>query len=201
MIKLKDILLEGKPPSIFIPRRIEGRIERMIMLYVRNGSKGDLDLSGFNPHRLKLTKLPEILKNVSVDGSFDCGNNKLTSLINAPKSVVISFYCGTNHLTSLEGAPTNVGISFYCGNNELTSLEGAPKTVDGDFFCGYNLLTSLAGAPKSVGVDFDCSNNKLTSLAGAPKTVGRHFYCHNNPVKFTEAQVRAVCDVKGKILV
>ncbi len=78
------------------------------------------------------------MKNVSVDGSFDCGNNKLTSLINAPKSVDGSFHCGTNH---------------------------------------------------------------LTSLAGAPKTVGRHFYCHNNPVKFTEAQVRAVCDVKGKILV
>ncbi len=49
MIKLKDILFEGKPPSIFIPRRIEDRLERMIMLYVRNGSKGDLDLSGFNP--------------------------------------------------------------------------------------------------------------------------------------------------------
>ena len=196
MIKLKDLLFENEAPNIFIPRRIEDRVERMIKNYIRNGSKGDLSLSGLN-----LTKLPDILKDISVDGSFDCGNNKLTSLINAPKSVVISFYCGTNHLTSLEGAPTNVGISFYCGNNELTSLEGAPKTVDGDFFCGYNLLTSLAGAPKSVGVDFDCSNNKLTSLAGAPKTVGRHFYCHNNPVKFTEAQVRAVCDVKGKILV
>jgi hypothetical protein len=196
MIKLKDLLLEGTAPDIFVPRRMEDRLERMISLYIRNGSKGNLVLRLMN-----LTELPEILKNVSVDGSFDCGNNNLTSLENAPKSVDGSFYCGTNLLTSLKFAPTSVGISFYCGNNELTSLEGAPKTVGGDFFCGYNLLTSLAGAPKSVGVDFDCSNNKLTSLAGAPKTVGRHFYCHNNPVKFTEAQVRAVCDVKGKILV
>ena len=196
MIKLKDLLLEGTAPDIFVPRRMEDRVERMISLYIRNGSKGNLVLRLMN-----LTELPEILKNVTVDGSFDCGYNNLTKLINAPKFVGGSFYCGINNLTSLEGAPTSVGISFYCGNNELTSLEGAPKTVGGDFFCGYNLLTSLAGAPKSVGVDFDCSNNKLTSLAGAPKTVGRHFYCHNNPVKFTEAQVRAVCDVKGKILV
>jgi hypothetical protein len=180
MIKLKDILLESTAPNIFVPRRIEGRIERMIMLYVRNGSKGDLDLSGFNPHRLKLTKLPEILKNVSVDGSFDCGNNKLTSLINAPKSVVISFYCGTNYLTSLEGAPTSVGISFYCGNNELTSLEFAPT---------------------SVGRNFDCSHNELTSLEFAPKTVGGFFDCRYNPVKFTEKQVRAVCNVKGDVYV
>jgi hypothetical protein len=34
-----------------------------------------------------------------------------------------------------------------------------------------------------------------------PKTVGGDFLCFNNPVKFTEEQVRAVCDVKGKIFV
>jgi len=69
MIKLKDILLEGKPPSIFVPRRIDNRLERMISLYVRNGSKGNLNLSNF-----KLTKLPEILKNVNVGGDFNCNN-------------------------------------------------------------------------------------------------------------------------------
>ena len=40
MIKLKDILLEAKSPSIFVPRRMEDRVERMIKNYVRNGSKG-----------------------------------------------------------------------------------------------------------------------------------------------------------------
>ena len=175
MIKLKDLLLEGTAPDIFVPRRMEDRLERMISLYIRNGSKGNLVLRLMN-----LTELPEILKNVSVDGSFDCGNNKLTSLINAPKSVVISFYCGTNHLTSLEGAPTSVGISFYCGNNELTSLEFAPT---------------------SVGRNFDCSHNELTSLEFAPKTVGGFFDCRYNLVKFTEEQVRAVCDVKEDVYV
>ena len=135
MIKLKDILLEGKPPSIFIPRRIEDRVERMIRLYIRNGNKGDLDLDLSD---LKLTKLPEILKDITVDGNFFCFNNNLTSLINAPSS---------------------------------------------------------------VGDDFDCSYNDLTSLAGAPKTVGGFFDCTDNPVKFTKEQVRAVCDVKGKVYV
>ena len=74
MIKLKDILLENTAPDIFVPRRIEGRVERMIMLYVKNGSKGDLDLSDLN-----LTVLPDILKNISVGRDFFCGNNHLTT--------------------------------------------------------------------------------------------------------------------------
>ncbi len=133
MIKLKDILLEGKPPSIFVPRRMEDRFERMIKNYVKNGSKGDLDLS-----KLKLTELPEILKDITVGGNF------------------------------------------YCGGNNLTSLENCPKTVGGSFGCSFN---------------------KLTSLAGAPKIVDKDFHCRNNTVQFTEQDVRAVCDVKGKIIV
>ena len=86
MIKLKDILLEGKPPSIFVPRRMEDRFERMIKNYIRNGSKGDLDLS-----RLNLTVLPEILKDISVDGDF---------------------FCNGNNLTSLEGGPVKVGVDL-----------------------------------------------------------------------------------------
>ena len=155
MIKLKDILLEGKPPSIFVPRRTEDRLERMIKSYIRNGSKESLELSNMN-----LTELPEILKDISVGGHFFCHNNKLTSLINAPKS------------------------------------------VDGVFLCSNNKLTSLKGSSVSVGIiNFDCSFNNLTSLAGAPKTVGGDFSCGFNDIKFTEEQVRAVCDVKGKIFV
>jgi len=152
MIKLKDILLEAKAPSIFIPRRLEDRVERMISLYIRNGNKGDLDLSN-----LKLTVLPDILKDITVGGNF---------------------YCGNNNLTSLEGAPKSVGASFACSNNKLTSLQCAHITVGGDFYCSFNKLTSLVGAPKSVGEDF---------------------ICHSNNVKFTEQDVRAVCDLKGTV--
>ena len=153
MIKLKDILLESTAPNIFIPRRTEDRLERLIKLYIRNGSKGNLIL-----RQMKLTKLPEILRDVNVGGDFVCCRNKLTSLINSPKSV---------------------GHSFYCYGNNLTTLEGASE------FVGY---------------DFDCSSNiELTSLSGAPKFVGRNFYSLRN--SFTEEQIRAVCDVKGKVVI
>ena len=175
MIKLKQLLLESTAPDIFVPRRLEDRIERMIMLYVKNGSKGDLDLSDLN-----LTKLPEILKNISVGRDF---------------------FCGTNNLTSLENCPKTVGGSFYCGHNKLTSLDGATEYVGGNFYCSFNNLKSLQCAHIIVGGDFYCYDNELKSLFGAPETVGGDFYCYNNPGNFTEEQVRAVCDVKGKIIV
>ena len=133
MIKLKQLLLENTAPDIFIPRRMEDRIERMIKDYIRNGSKGNLELSNMN-----LIELPAILKDITVSGHFICSNNKLTSLNNSPKTV-----------------------------------------------SGY----------------FGCGNNKLTSLVGAPTSVGGAFNCCNNSVQFTEAQVRAVCDVKKKVYV
>ena len=74
-------------------------------------------------------------------------------------------------------------------------------SINGHFFCSNNNLTSLDGAPNTVGEDFYCGDNKLTSLTGAPKTVGGHFYCNDNPGKFTVKQVRAICDVKGKVYV
>ena len=112
MIKLKDILLESTAPNIFIPRRTEDRLERMISLYIRNGSKGDLDLSDMN-----LTVLPDILKDISVGGSFYCSFNYLTSLENCPKTVGGNFFCSRNKLTSLKGAPETVGKDFVCYNN------------------------------------------------------------------------------------
>jgi hypothetical protein len=175
MIKLKDILLEGNPPSIFVPRRMEDRVERMISLYVRNGSKGDLELSKMN-----LTVLPDILKNVTVGRDFFCGSNKLTSLKNAPETVGRDFFCDYNDLTSLQGAPEYVGGSFYCSRNNLTKLINTPKFVGGSFYCSSNSLNSLTGAPTSVGGNFNCSDN---------------------PVQFTIKDVKSVCDVKGKIFV
>jgi hypothetical protein len=145
MIKLKDILLESTAPDIFIPRRTEDRLERMVKQYIRNGSKGNLDVSD-----LKLIVLPDMLKDISVSEDFYCGNNNLTSLINAPKSV---------------------GGSFFCVNNDIKSLEGVPKTVGGSFDCSYNNLTTLEGAPTSVGGYFSCSNNPVQFTRKGVKSV------------------------------
>jgi len=92
------------------------------------------------------------------------------------------FDCRENNLTTLEGSPTNVGRHFDCRENNLTSLEGSPTTVGGDFVCYDNNLTTLVGSPKIVGRDFYCQSQK-------------------SGVRFTEEQVRDVCDVKGKIYV
>jgi hypothetical protein len=179
MIKLKDILLESSAPNLLIPRRIEGRVEKyvqsVIQKYIKDGSTGGLDLS-----KLKLTKLPDKLKNVSVGRNFDCSLNNLTSLV---------------------GAPNSVGGYFDCHSNDLTSLDGAPSSVGLGFDCSFNKLTSLDGVPSSVGGHFDCRGNRLTSLAGAPRSVVGEFYCRGNAIKFTIEQVRAVCDVKGTIFV
>ena len=112
----------------------------MIKNYIRNGNMGILSLSDLN-----LTKLPDILKDIDVGGSFSCSNNKLTSLNNSPKYV---------------------GGSFYCDNNKLTSLTGIPAYVGGNFVCSNNLLTELPSMLKDIDVElfFSCSNNKLTSL-------------------------------------
>ena len=95
----------------------------------------------------------------------------------------------------------NVGRNFFCYGNNLTSLINSPKTDNGHFNCYDNKLTSLVGAPEYVGGDFNCVYNNLTSLEGAPKSVGNSFVCYKNPVKFTEKDIRAVCDVKGNVYV
>ena len=124
MIKLKQILLEGKPSTIFIPRRIEGRVERMIKTYIRNGNKGKLSLQDLN-----LTVLPEMLKDITVDGDFYCGNNNLTSLENCPKTVSGVFGCSSNFLKSLEGAPKFVGENFMCRFNSVKFTEAQVRAV------------------------------------------------------------------------
>jgi len=139
--------------------------------------------------------MPEGTKDINVS------NKKLTSLEGAPEKVKGNFDCNGNKLTSLEGSPEEVGGGFWCSYNNLTSLEGASEEVGGNFNCSYNKLTSLEGSPEKVGVNFYCSYNKLTSLEGSPKEVGGDFWCKDNETRFTEEEVRAVCEVKGNVYV
>ena len=140
-----------------------------------------------------------------ISDNFWCNHNQLTSLKGGPKTVGGHYHCNNNKLTSLKFAPKTIGEDFACTSNKLTSLEGGPKTVGGRFDCGYNQLTSLKGGPKTVGGHFGCTGNKLTSLEGIPKKINGNVWCSKNPGPngdgFTEKDVRAVCDVKGKIFV
>lgn len=97
-----------------------------------------------------------------VDGSFNCSNASLKSLI---------------------GSPLSVKGYYDCTGNKLESLEGAPNTVDSFFDCSNNNLTTLEGSPHFVGYSFCCTNNKLTTLEGAPQIVDGGFYAFCNPLQ------------------
>ena len=86
-------------------------------------------------------------------------------------------------------------------NLNLKKLPLKFNRVNGNFDCYKNQLTSLEGAPNAVGGDFYCSFNQLISLEGVPKKVGRDFWIGYNKSKFTEKQVRTICNVKGNVCV
>ncbi len=174
-----------------------------------------------------LTKLPEILKNMEIDGDFSCEGNDIESLENFPKSVggainlawnrlrslegmnieVVnageypgeSFDCKGNYLTDLKGGPKVVKGNYNCGENGLESLEGAPEKIEGNFYCSHNRLNSLIGGPIFVAKDFSAGYNHLESLEGLPKFIGGNLYLMAIHKKFTAQQIRAISDVKGKI--
>jgi len=93
---------------------------------------------------LYLNELPGFLSDVEIKRktvknnyendfcSFNCSNNNLTSLVNAPKYVHGDFDCSNNFLTSLVGAPEIIYGDFDCTKNPITSLDGLPKRlIDG----------------------------------------------------------------------
>jgi hypothetical protein len=86
-------------------------------------------------------------------------------------------------------------------NLKLTKLPLKFNKVNGNFYCYYNKLTTLEGSPNKVDGSFDCEHNDLISLDGCPTEVSGDFACYDNIVLFTKEQVRAVCDVKGDIIV
>ena len=85
--------------------------------------------------------------------------------------------------------------SVDLANMNLTELPMKFGKVNGDFVCYSNKLTTLEGAPNYVGRDFYCSRNNLASLEGAPKEVGGLFICYFNKEKFTEKDVKDICNV------
>ena len=222
MIKLKQLLFESTAPNIFIPRRMDDRVDRYIKKYIRDGGKGKLDIS-----YMSLTKLPDVLKNIKIDGDFNCEGNHIESLENFPKSVggainlawnrlrslegmnieVVnageypgeSFDCKGNYLTDLKGGPKVVKGNYNCSENDLVSLKGAPEKIEGYFYCGHNKLTSFVGGPIFVAKDFYGSFNNLESLEGLPKFIGGNLSLIAMHKIFTVRQIRAISDVKGRI--
>jgi len=106
-------------------------------------------------HR-KFTKIP--IKFRIIEGSFNCSDNKLINLINAPQKTEGFFDCSSNSLTTLFGAPKIIEGWFYCDNNLLLNLNNAPQIVKGNFSITYNkYLINLDGLPVING-NIICDN-------------------------------------------
>ena len=140
-----------------------------------------------------------------VGEDFDCSRcSNLMSLEGCPKMIGGNFRCDSCFkLTNLKGCPEKVGKHFSCAYCDgLTNLEGCPEKVGLGFYCyDCDSLKSLEGCPEKVDDDFVCYHCRvLKSLEGCPKEVGGIFNCENCAVKFTEDEVRSLCDVSGKIV-
>lgn len=137
--------------------------------------KGDVYLDSKN-----LSTIP--INFGTIDGSFMCQGNLLTSLKGCPHTVTASFNCNNNKLTSLEHGPKNVTFGYGCANNLLTSLKGCAKKLK-DFNCNGNQLISLEYGPESIEEYFHCNNNFLQSLTGCPQNNLTFLDCSNNKLK------------------
>jgi len=102
--------------------------------------EGAVDLSF-----LELTELPDFSDLYIKDGSFDCSNNKLTSLKGSPMHVDWHFYADNNEITSLEHASPYIGSFLSCEHNNISSFDHCPKTILGSIFARRNPITSLNG--------------------------------------------------------
>ncbi len=179
MIKLKDILLEAKAPSIFVPRRTDDRVERMIKSYIRSGPPphGDLDLSDMN-----LDKIPEILKGITLDGSLNVSvNPKIKTLENSPRKIMGNFRCHSTGISDFVGGPEYVGRGMFCYHcPKLKSFFGSPKYI------GPGGFTVVVG-------------HRLEDIYGIPEVIEGDFNIFASSTKFDERDIRQVCDVKGKV--
>jgi hypothetical protein len=83
-------------------------------------SKGVVDVDGhIEIYDMKLTEIP--VKFGRVNGYFNCGYNKLTTLKNCPDSVGSWFSCNNNNITSLDCIKeSHIEQSLFLGDNNLT---------------------------------------------------------------------------------
>ena len=152
-----------------------------------------LDLCTNNRNRNELARTWKLNSDgtVTVNGDFESrrGNvspdDKGRGTLRGIKFNSVTGYFAIDDLKSLEGVPKTVGNGCYIHRCDITTLQNAPESVTGNFevrICDF--LKSLDGAPKTVSGDFIMDGNGRIA-----KTT------------FTEENVRAVSNVKGRVLI
>lgn len=142
----------------------------------------------------QLTTLAGGVKIIS-NASFDLTNIKgLKDLTGIPQATSYSIY--NCDITSLKGMPEKATSIYLADCKSLKSLEGLPSDIQNISIGGLK-LKDLTGCPEEVEGYFSMSNMyELESLKGCPKKVGGNFY---GTPRFTKSEVRAICDVKGRL--
>ena len=148
------------------------------------------------------------LKEYIIEGILDIEDN----IENLTEESLIEGFIGENYQVEKSLQIKKKGNKYIVSTNGTVEVINKNITaltnglfewgeVGGDFYChGCTSLKDLKGAPKKVKGSFSCAKcTSLKSLEGAPKEVGINFYCEKCGEKFTEEDVRAVCDVKGQI--
>jgi len=175
-MKLLEILLEQE--KILVPRRIEDRaknyqitINKEIQQYIKDGSKGDLNLYG-----KPITSLPNNLKYVG--GHIVLRGTRITSLPDNLK------YVGGNlslSNTPIKSLPDNLEVG---GNLDLTRTS----------------ITSLPDNLK-VGKDLYLEGSKIISLPDNLKVGGDLIvYKSPLAGKYTDEEIRNLADIGGKVI-
>ena len=127
-----------------------------------------------NKYTLGTWKLNSNTGLVDINGNFSCSRRGLSDFLGIEFGTVEGYFdCSNNKLVSLEGAPIEVRGYFDCSSNQLVSLVGAPQEVRGNFNCSHNKLVSLEGAPQKVGWDFFCDP---LPLRGCPSNLLKRIY-------------------------
>ena len=190
---IKEVLQENNSlteEKILIPRRTpeERRknfikaTQQKIQQYIKNGSRGDLDLSN-----TPITKLPD---NLTVGGSLYLSNTPITSL---PDNLTVggSLWLQNTKITSL---PDNlkVGGWLILYNTSITKLPDN-LTVDGSLYLYNTPITSL---PDNLTVNgsLNLENTPITSLPDN-LTVGGSLYLNDTKI----ASIPKSAKIKGRI--
>jgi hypothetical protein len=106
------------------------------------------------PYHRNLTILPELNINFVTENA-SVRHNKLTNLINSPKSISGNFWADNNNLTSLEGIPRYIGGNLHIESNNLIINKenfeilmsvyiGGEILADSDFINAYNRYLSIS---------------------------------------------------------
>jgi hypothetical protein len=73
--------------------------------------------------------------------------------------------------------------------------------IKGNFFCNYRGLITFKGMPHTIKGIFGCAGNKIKTLKYMPKKIEKSLFIDGNLIKFTENEIRSLCNVKGNVFV